>query len=231
LIYVTGDKHRVFDSVEEFCDMYDTNEEDILIILGDAGINFYLDESDEEIKEYLYQLPITLFCIHGNHEERPDEIGSYRIKEWNGGQVYYEEDYPNLLFAMDGEIYDFDGKKALAIGGAYSIDKYYRLSGNLPWFPTEQPDDWIKARVERKLESVGWKVDYVLSHTCPLKYMPVDLFLPNVDQSKVDKSTEEWLDTIEEKLDYDIWYFGHYHADRYIGQAVLLFEDFLELGE
>lgn len=231
MIYITGDKHRVFDSVEEFCDMYDTSEEDILIILGDAGINFYLDESDEEIKEYLYQLPITLFCIHGNHEERPEEIGSYETKEWNDGQVYYEEDYPNLLFAMDGEIYDFDGKKALAIGGAYSIDKYYRISGNLPWFPTEQPDEWTKARVERKLEEVNWKLDYVLSHTCPFKYMPVDLFLPNVDQSKVDKSTEEWLDKIEEKLDYDVWYFAHYHADRYIGQAVLLFEDFLELGE
>ena len=223
MIYITGDKHRVFDSVVEFCDMYETSKDDVLIILGDAGINFYLDESDEDLKEDLYQLPITLFCIHGNHEERPEEVGGYETKTWNEGQVYYEEDYSNILFAMDGEIYDFDGKKALAIGGAYSIDKYYRLSGNLPWFPTEQPEGWTKARVERKLESVDWRVNYVLSHTCPLKYMPVDLFL--------DKSTEGWLDKIEEKLDYDVWYFGHYHSDRDIGQSVLLFEDFLELGE
>lgn len=29
----------------------------------------------------------------------------------------------------------------------------------------------------------------------------------------VDKSTEEWLDTIEERLDYDRRYCGHYHID------------------
>ncbi len=27
----------------------------------------------------------------------------------------------------DGKIYDFEGLSCLAVGGAYSIDKYYRL--------------------------------------------------------------------------------------------------------
>ena len=31
------------------------------LILGDAGINFYLNERDTEVKEELYQLPLTLF--------------------------------------------------------------------------------------------------------------------------------------------------------------------------
>ena len=58
--------------------------------------------------------------------------------------VYYEEKYPNLLFAKDGEIYDFDGKKAVVIGGAYSVDKYYRLRNYMPWFESEQPTEEIK---------------------------------------------------------------------------------------
>ena len=231
MIYITGDVHGNFDRIEEFCNEYETTEDDILIILGDSGINFYLDERDIELKERLYRLSITLFCIHGNHEERPDLVGGYEEKSWREGQVYYEEEYPKILFAIDGETYDFNGKKAIAIGGAYSVDKFYRISGNLPWFPSEQPDEWIKANLERKLELVNWKVDYVLSHTGPLKYLPTDVFLPNIDQSKVDQSTEEWLSTLEEKLDYEIWYFGHFHTDRFIDKAVILYEDILELGE
>lgn len=48
-------------------------------------------------------------------------------KIWNEGIVYVEEQYPNILFAKDGEIYNFNGKKVMPIGGAYSIDKYYRI--------------------------------------------------------------------------------------------------------
>jgi len=81
----------------------------------------------------LEQLPITLFCIHGNHEERPYEIDTYEEMEWHGGMVYVEEEYPSLLFARDGEVYDFEGKKAIAIGGAYSVDKHYRLRNGLQW--------------------------------------------------------------------------------------------------
>lgn len=54
----------------------------------------------------------------------------------------------NLLFAKDGEIYNFNGKKVMSIGGAYSIDKYYRIRNGLPWFETEQPDEAIKEYVE-----------------------------------------------------------------------------------
>ena len=174
MVYITGDTHREFERVEEFCEEYGTTDDDVLIILGDVGINYYLDDRDNEVKEELSQLPITLLCIHGNHEERPELINSYTEKMWKGGLVYFEEDYPNILFAKDGEIYDFDGRKAIAIGGAYSVDKYYRLYYNLAWFESEQPDECIKRYVENKLESVEWKVDYVLSHTGPLKYLPYE---------------------------------------------------------
>lgn len=56
--------------------------------------------------------------------------------------------------------------------------------------------------VEKQLNRVGWMVDVVLTHTVPLKYEPVEMYLDGIDQSKVDKSTEEWLDKIEDKLTY-----------------------------
>lgn len=39
-----------------------------MIILGDAGINYWLDMSDKELKGQLSGLDITFFCVHGNHE-------------------------------------------------------------------------------------------------------------------------------------------------------------------
>lgn len=41
--------------------------------------------------------------------------------------MLYEEEFPNILFPVDGEIFMLAGMKYLMIGGAYSVDKYFRL--------------------------------------------------------------------------------------------------------
>ena len=56
-----------------------------------------------------------------------------------------------------------------------------------------------------------------------MKYEPVEVFLPFIDQSKVDKSTEKWLDSIEDKLEYKEWYCGHYHIDKDIDKIHFMF--------
>lgn len=230
-VIVTGDTHGDFERVEAYCQEYGTTPDDVMVILGDAGINYWLDERDEALKAQLARLPITFFCVHGNHEERPCELPGYETMEWRGGLVWYEPDYPNILFAEDGEVYDFGGRKVLAVGGAYSIDKYYRIANRLPWFPTEQPDEHVKAKIEAALETLGWKVDFVFSHTVPYGAMPRHALLPTIDQSTVDNSTERWLQTIESRLTYERWYAGHFHITEQMGQTYLLYEDYEELGE
>lgn len=69
------------------------------------------------------------------------------------------------------------------------------------------------------------KVDVVFSHTCPAKYIPTECFLSGIDQSRVDNSTEEWLDTIEDKIEYEAWYLGHWHTDKRIDKMHFLFHD------
>jgi len=225
MIYITGDKHGNYNDVFNFCNKYKTAKNDILIVLGDAGINYYLDKRDYVLKNSLLQLPITLFCIHGNHEERPQNISSYKCKTFHKGTVYYEEDYPNILFARDGEIYEFNGLKTLVIGGAYSVDKYYRLSLGYNWYPSEQPDDKIKLRVKNKLKNYNNSVDVVLTHTCPFKYMPHEVFLSGIDQKQVDNSTEKYLDEIETNLNYKRWYAGHYHTDKIVDKIRFMMND------
>ena len=65
----------------------------------------------------------------------------------------------------------------------------------------------------------------VLSHTTPLKYEPVEVFMAGVDQSKVDKSMEEWLDGIEDRLDYGEWYCGYYHTEKKVDRVEIMFEN------
>jgi len=100
-----------------------------------------------------------------------------------------------------------------------------RLPGR-SWWPNEQPSLEIKEQVEHRLDQLDWKVDIVLSHTVPLKYEPVEVFLPGLDQQMVDKSTEEWLNSIEQRLQYSKWYAGHFHTAKKIEKLELLFENY-----
>lgn len=227
MVYVRGDIHGEWFHIGNAIDKYKIHPEDTIVILGDVGMNFYGNASgDAERKQKLNRLGVPIFCIYGNHEARPETIETYHEKKWQGGTVYIEDEYPNLLFAKDGEVYDLDGQKALVIGGAYSVDKPYRIQNGWKWFADEQPSAEIKARVEQKLEQLDWKVDVVLSHTCPMRYIPTEAFLSGIDQSAVDRSAEQWLDRIEEKLRYEAWYCGHWHINKRIDRIHFLFDSY-----
>ena len=75
MIYITCDTDRDFRRVAAFCYTVQSTTDDILIILGDAGINYFGGGKDRALKRLLAELPITLLCIHGNHEQRPETLG------------------------------------------------------------------------------------------------------------------------------------------------------------
>lgn len=215
--YITGDTHR------DFSRFYNKNftKEDAIIILGDAGINYCLNINDNYLKKSLMnKCQAYFYCVRGNHEERPENIPTMTklhdpiVK----GVVYYEKAYPRIRYFIDGNTYFIDNKKTLVIGGAYSIDKEYRLKRNngkikgSGWFPQEQLS---KSEQEKILSAVkGKEFELVLTHTCPLSVEPYDLFLNGIDQSSVDKSMEVFLEEINQNIKWGIWAFGHFHADR-----------------
>jgi len=228
MFYLTGDTHRDFDRLEEFLYYADGADEDVLIILGDVGINYHGYAADNALKQELSELPVTFFCVYGNHEMRPENIDSYEITHWNGGRAFWEPEFPNLIFAIDGEVYELDGLRCIVIGGANSIDKHFRVRG-VSWWDDEQASDEIMNYVEQQLEKLNWKIDIVLSHTCPYNYMPREVFLPNVYEGSIDNSMEIWLDKIENKLDYMRWYCGHFHTDKIDDKIHFMYQGFREL--
>lgn len=278
MVYITGDTHGDLTRIKNFIVRFNCTADDIIVILGDVGINFYGSSQETKAKFRYNKYGPTIFCIQGNHEERPFNISTYKEKKWHDGIVYYEEEFPNIIFAKDGEIYNLDNKQCLVLGGAYSVDKWYRIMrtyvkyqfalpemltqeeyelalmfiqgqykdndfairnkleeiyktfpvGTCSWFKDEQPNDKIKQNVQQKL-STNPKIDIVFSHTCPTKYIPTEMFLSSIDQSTVDNSTEQWLDEIEDNIQYNKWYCGHWHTNKKIDKMVFLFEDFVEL--
>ena len=232
MFYVTGDRHGDFRDIPDKALFYNMTKEDTIIVLGDNGLNFTNSDNDLGMKRYLLksELKPKLFCMQGNHDCRPEHVKGYELMPFCGGAVWYQKEFPNLLFPVDGEIFNFDGKTAMVCGGAYSADKFYRLERGYRWYPDEQPDDIIKARTEKNLAAVGWNVDYMLTHTTPIQYEPVEMFASCIDTSTVDKTTEIWLGDIEKKTKYTKWYCGHYHTNKDIDKITFLFQNIVRLG-
>lgn len=188
----------------------------------------------------------TIYCVRGNHEERPENLNNIIFNKYDPevkGYIMYESDWSNIKYLYDGGAYTINEKSVLVIGGAYSVDKYYRIGSLTPkdkdylnprktgWFPDEQLLSWERMDIEE--EHNGKHYDFVLTHTCPLSWEPRDLFLPFLDQSTVDASMEEWLEEFKDKIDWGIWLFGHFHDDRLVRPGVEMYyrdiEDFADI--
>lgn len=129
-----------------------------------------------------------------------------------GGEVWLQKQWKNIRYFKDYGEYNINGHSVLVLAGAYSIDKYYRLTMGWSWFPNEQLTDKEKSCIEKNF--FGKNYDFIFSHTCPCSLQPTDLFLSSIDQFSVDNSMEKWLDKVRISIKWKIWLWGHYHEDR-----------------
>lgn len=241
-IWITGDTHGKFQPIRDFYESGRMNPEDenTLIILGDFGGNYFFNRRDEGFKKKLGKYGLTYFVLRGNHEERPTNCFMRFPEKWHlevfwENAVWVENDYPYIKYALDEpSLYVIpNGRRILTFPGAYSVDKEYRLSKGYSWFPEEQMTDDEMGLGLRLLKENPF-CDYILSHTCPRLFEPYicDLFLLSLDQRKVDKGTEHYLNNVVDMTRYRRYYFGHYHDNRNITpyKATMLYDAVLELG-
>lgn len=241
---LTGDCHgKVSERLDNIKENLEYKENELaLIILGDVGLNFWGNKTDKKNKKKCEEYGIYLYCIRGNHEMRPTDVaGMITLFDENvNGLVYMEEEYPHIRYMLDGGSYVIDGYNVLTIGGAYSVDKKWRIANAKAngrsfsgWFWNEQLDDFEREKIIEYIR--GNHYDFVFSHTCPYEWMPIDLFLPMIDQSSVDKTMEEWLSDLRTEISYDVWCFGHYHKNRiekaYVEQYYDYWEDLEVIAE
>jgi len=213
-VYVRGDVHGNFDWLKPFCEKENTTTNDVMILAGDSGLLFYGKNKTREIllKKICSRAPITLLVVRGNHDNRPANEGmTLRWNELVCGDCYWEDEYPNILYAKEIGRYWMRYKSFLTIGGAYSVDKFYRIRQHWTWYPDEElTDQEMAAGLE---ELAGEKFDYIISHTAPLDLEPTWLFMNSIDQTAVSKRMEKFLQRIKNCVNYRCWIWGHYHDD------------------
>ena len=249
---IRGDCHGAFHWINDV--KHYKPDETAFIILGDFSVNYYLNNNDQRKKRMLESTGYTFYVVRGNHEARPQDVPGMRIMYDAdvGGNVYVEgdeeegfEEFPHIRYFMDYGIYTINGFSVAVIGGAYSVDKWWRLrragvtdkfdtdyfnAKKTGWFWNEQlTTDEMKRAAEL---FKGKSFDFVLSHTCPRDWEPTDLFLSSINQSEVDQSMENWMNEIKDTFDWHVWCFGHFHADRLERPHVeMYYNDFEQLED
>lgn len=253
MIYVTGDTHgdfSRFSKKELGRNGIKLTAGDSVIVCGDFGLCWERNRTFAYHCKNFAQKPYTVLWIQGNHENY-DMIAEFPLEEWHGGKVRHIV-RDKVILLERGQVFEMDGKSFFTFGGASSHDiqggvldpnaedfkEAYQKArkGGLPfrilhqsWWPQELPNEDEMREGIRNLEKVNYQVDYVLTHCCSSSMQRVlDSLPPFIFDSDI---LTEYLQSMEERLEFRHWFFGHYHSDlRVDSKHTLLYEELLELA-
>ena len=222
--FVTGDIHGALHCITDFIEKYNLGEGDNIIVLGDVALAWRKDLQDYNFKIEQYERwcnGVHLYWIEGNHENF--DI----IKTWALNEKGIYDNSKHIHYCSRGSILNINGKKALCIGGADSVDKIYRTQG-LDWWKEEQI-------TEKDIVNISGHFDYVFSHCCPKSVFDNNKVylctLTNINENNAIHKSEQVLENLKNKITYNKWFFGHYHVNRQLdNKHTCLFEDFEEIG-
>lgn len=160
-----------------------------------------------------------------NHENH-DLLDTYPVEVWNGGKVHKISD--SIIHLMRGQVYEIDGHKIFAFGGAQSTDKMWRKEG-ISWWAREMPSDEEYDYGYLNLERANWDVEYVFTHAAPnsiFNWLRAHGYVAR--GSMHDKLTcylEMVSEELKDKKTFKGWYCGHYHTDLDLGEYHVLYDD------
>lgn len=224
MIFVTGDMHGSIDihkfNTKRFPKGKELLKEDCVLITGDFGAVWNGSKSDKFWLDWLNKKSWTTIFLDGNHEAFP-LLNSYPIKEWKGGKVHVIRD--SVYHLVRGEVYNLDGISLFVLGGAQSWDMDRRIEG-VNWWPEELPSEEELLYARQQLDRIGWKVDLVGTHTMATS-LAIKLRL-----RKEENSLNLFLDELETRLDYGLWFNGHFHIDEPLNESrILVYHDIYQV--
>lgn len=220
MIYITGDTHGYYNKFIERFNGSLPIKDDFVIVCGDFG--FIFTEAQREGLEKIKDLPFTTLFIDGNHENFP-KILSYPEEEWQGGRIHRIA--PNIIHLMRGQLFSINGMTFFTMGGAYSVDRGWRVK-NESWFEAELPSNEEYKTASETLEKCGYKVDYILTHDAPDSTIMRMGMTPNPRGAEL----TGYLEWVKRTVDFKMWFFGHYHTECTIeDKLVCLYENVVTL--
>lgn len=212
MILVTGDTHGD-DSRFKNPLIKKLKKGDSLIICGDFGFIWNGSKKEKRKLKRLGKRKYNILFVEGVHENF-EELLKYEIEEWHGGLT--RKISGNLRQLIRGYVFELEGKKILAFGGGRSDDNYTYIDGkddDLRW-AHEIPSEEEFAEISRRLENENMQVDYVVSYEPPAK---ISEFIELGEADPTDRShINSYLETLKEKMQYKMWYFGRHHINKFI---------------
>lgn len=204
---MAGDTHGNIENIGLLVEYAIANDCQKILVTGDFGIFPHVEWGKKFLDDMtrIYQKShIPIHFVKGNHDnhEYLDALqgDSLDIKQVVEG-VYF---HPTLCTWMWGD-YKFG-----AVGGAYSVDRAWRVVGR-DWWPNEQ----IRASEVNRAEIMG-KVDVLVSHDCPWTGTVDDYCDFKMDgESQMNRYK---LQKIVEVIQPKLCFHGHFHT-RYEGYA------------
>lgn len=225
-IFVTGDTHsepiyrfRSFLLNAITCGHPSLNKDDVMIVAGDFGViwgngSSVCLKSENTILDALENMPFTTLFIDGNHENF-DRLMQFPTESRYNGEVGVLR--PSVLHLRQrGHVYTIGEKKVWCFGGGISVDKNYRKKGR-DWWPQEEPSTAEYCHGIEELAKHKWRVDCAITHAGPQGAVDA-MNLPPLRESFGEMVHEydpvsPYLEFISRKLNFDHWFFGHYHED------------------
>ena len=188
-------------------------KEDYVIICGDFGGIWDKDKESAREKwwlDWLEEKPYTTLFVDGNHENF-DRLYDYPLEEWNGGKVHKIRS--SVIHLMRGQVFNIEDTKIFTFGGGESLDKDMRLENNL-WWREEMPTPAEMTGAAKQLDSLGCKVDYIITHEPP-SLVKSAMLLRRGLADRVNK-LNGFFEEINGNCSFKHWYFGSLHEDRLV---------------
>ena len=211
-IYLTGDTHA---NVRRLLIIDDSEmtKDDIVIVLGDFGVIWEKDsQMTDTVLELLSEKNFTLAFLDGNHENFPEIARLEKETYWNGGKIGL---LPyGIIHLLRGEIYNINGRIIGVCGGANSIDLWHRTEG-ISWWREEEITDNDIDNFMAAANKYNNKIDMMLSHDAPASMIPIIKLYSGVNDGDISNSQIQ-LEKINQEINIDKWYFGHWHIDKVI---------------
>lgn len=237
MIYITGDTHGNFARFSKkslIRQQVELTDRDFVIVCGDFGLCWARDKTFEYNCKLFSNKQYTVLWVSGNHENY-DMIEEFPVELWHGGKVRHIVRNKVILLER-GQIFEIAGKTFFTFGGAASHDiqggildpadpmfikkkrmllasggqNHFRILHE-SWWSQELPTAIELQDGLRNLENVNYKVDYVITHCCSTSLQnKLCSGIPDMYQPDI---LTDYFDDLEKKLQFNHWYFGHYHSD------------------
>lgn len=153
-IAIAGDWHADTDYAVGAIEHAARRDATVLLHLGDFGYNF-TDHFLDSLDRALDRCGIVLGFIDGNHENFD------RLYSWPVDADGLRQLREHVVHLPRGFRWQWAGTRCLALGGAYSIDRFLRKPGRSWW-----AQECVTARQARDAGIAG-TVDVMFCHDCP----------------------------------------------------------------